>query len=321
MRRGKHFNNVEKRPNRSKLRLSAVLVFLGILIVTGIVLFVLFFSGNSDGDDPVGDLRVFIEDMAVTVPWNAGGMADLIVRALTGSEVENRSGSNGAVGINEVYSSPLEGKKILGTNLSSVITSRLTGFTETGVAEWEYWFVAFSPCVIAVRSDSEFNSLEDLISAPELICANAGGGTMSYVAAHLFAELNSIALTHQDYPGVNPAANDVFGGLADFIIAPRSDMVAFLSTGRLREIEAGTVFAPYFGEWYGFMLPKGTQEDVLHFYDELWSEASAGEGFASFTSENGLVSRQPDRETGIETATIMAELIERVLLGSGYLRR
>jgi len=303
---------------RSKSPLSFILIILVILLAAGAVAWVVFFTSSPPVDT---------DKITVTVPWNAGSMADLTIRALTDKQVNNISGSNSAVGINEVYASSKDGLNVLGTNLSSIILSNLTGFTETGGEDWEFWFVAFSPCVAAVRSDSEITSLDDLISAGELTASNAGGGTMSYIAAHIVAERHNITMEHRDHPGINPAINDVLEGTADLIIAPRSDIIAALNSGELREIETDRLLDTAFGswgEWYALMLPKETREDILEFYDEYWSEAASREEFTSFLTENGLLPVHPDlqnRKANKDIAIIMAEMIEMELVDSGYLRK
>ena len=305
---------------RPKLSMHVIWLCSGVLLVIGVIIWVLFFSGNIFSNRE-GVLRLDAEKLTIIVPWNAGNLADKTVRALTDSEIRNVSGSNGAVGINEVYDSPLDGLNILGTNLSSIITSQLTGFTESNVDDWEYWFTAFSPCVVAVRSDSGYLSLDDLLSASELTVAHAGGGTLSYIAAHMLSEQHGITFTYMEYPGTNPAINDILDGAADFIIAPRSDMISFLNSGELREIKIDPVFARYFGEWYGFMLPKRSGNDILLFYDKFCSEITSSERFLSFTTENGMLPEQPNRKTGREIALSLANIIEKVLLESGYLKK
>ena len=295
-----------------------IILLLVILLVAGAVIWVVFFTSGPPVD---------VDNMTVTVPWNPGSMPDLTIRALTDSKVDNISGSNGAAGINAVYASPHDGLSVLGTNLSSTILSNLTGFTETDVEDWEFWFVAFSPCVAAVRYDSEFTSPDDLISIEEPIVATAGSGTMSFIAAHLVAKRNDITFEYREHPGTNPAINDVLEGTADFIIAPRSDMIAFFNSGELREIESYFLLDNAFGqwgEWYGLMLPKETGEDILHFYDEYWYEAVSDDSFTSFLAENGLLPVHPDlqnRKKVKEIAIVMAEMVETVLLDSGYLSR
>ncbi|MCL2639116.1 MAG: tripartite tricarboxylate transporter substrate-binding protein [Oscillospiraceae bacterium] len=288
-----------------------------IMLAAGIILWFLLSEKNTDMIEEPHNQAV---NPAITVPRNAGSTADLTLRAITenagiNAEIRNISVSNGAQGINEVYASPRDGENILFTNLSSVVTSNLTGFTETDAHDWVYWFTAFSPSVVVTRADSKHNSLDDLFSAAELTAANAGRGTMSYIAAQLLESERNITFIHRDYPGINPAINAVLEGEADFLIAPKSDVISLINSGRLKMLHEQNNF----GEWYGFMLPKDVAEDILCFYDELWNEAVSGEAFALFAEENGLTARLMSREASAEIAADTAEIIERILRGTGYI--
>jgi len=308
---------VMKKENIIPLRMTISLLI--IIIAAGIILWFLLSDKDKDKiDEP------YIEsiNLVITVPWNTGNTADLIVRAITSNadinaEILNISGSNGALGINEAFASVRDGENILFTNFSSVVTSNLTGFTETDASDWVYWFTAFSPGVVVTRADSRHNSLDDLLFAAELsvTVSNAGGGTMSYIAAQLLENEQNVAFIHRDYPGINPAINAVLEGEADFLIAPKSDVINLINTGQLKILDEQSDF----GEWYSFMLPKDTGENILCFYDELWNEAINSEAFALFAEENGLTAQLPNRETSAGIAAYTAEIIEQVLRETGYI--
>jgi len=309
---------VIKKENIIPLRMTIPLLI--IIIAAGIILWVLLSDKDSDMiDEP----HIESIDPVIIVPWNAGGTVDLIVRAITTSadinaEIRNISGSNGALGINEAFASPRDGENILFTNLSSVVTSNLTGFTETNASDWVYWFTAFSPSVVVTRADSRYNSLDDLLSVEELAVSNAGRGTMSYIAAQLLESRENernVTFIHRDYPGINPAINAVLEGEADFLFALKSDVINLINTGQLKLLDENNSF----GEWYGFMLPKDTGENILCFYDELWNEAVNNEAFVLFAEENGLTAQLPNRETSAETAACTAEITEQVLRETGYI--
>lgn len=312
-------NNIKATP---VIPLKITLPLFAVIVIGGIVLWFLFSDRNgSDNEIFTFEPPPISLEPVVTVPWNTGSMADSVARALLeasgiNAEIRNINGSGGAIGINAVLAAPLDGENILGTNLLSVIISELTGLTPTGVDEWEFWFVAFSPSVLIVHENSGYRSLRALLSARELTAANAGGGTPSYIAAHLFAEnaeSENITLTHSEFPGTNPAINAVIQGEADFIIVPKADVAAVLNFGGLLVLDEMSDF----GEWYGFMLPKGTDREILHYYDELFETAAQSGFFASFAEENGLILLQPDRTADTETAANTAEMIERVLRDSG----
>ena len=291
---------------------------------------VLFFISNRELFEP-----------DIVVPWNPGGIADLTARALVpGSEIKNIPGANGANGSNEVLNAPRDGKTALSTNLSAFVTSHMLGFTETGHTGWEIWLTAYAPAVVAVRADSPYNTLPDLLNADgKPRCANAGGGTMSYVAAYLFAEAAGIDVEHTAYSGSNPAVNAVAEGNADFIIALSTELTAKLRSGELRALaslsdaDLQLSGVPYsipkasdavpalkniapFGEYYGMMMPKTTPRNALRNCDALWVAAVKRESYGTFADETGLLKLNAKRET--KTANRMASIICWTLYDSGY---
>jgi hypothetical protein len=259
---------------------------------------------------------------SVIIPWNPGGMPDLVTRVLleaAGEEapIENMPGSNGALGINEVFSDSRDGKLFLGTNLSSLATSKYLGFAETDHIDWEMWLVAYAPAVVAVRADSPYGTLDSLLAAAGervLRCANTGGGTIGYVAAHLFADRAGIEVEHRSYSGSNPAVVALMEDNADFLVALMPEIYDRLRSGEftmLSEIED-------FGEYYGLMVPKGTPGGMLDRYDKRWAEAAGSEFFKSFTQGRGLVPLEPDRIYAAQTAGHLASIFCWTLFDTGY---
>jgi tripartite-type tricarboxylate transporter receptor subunit TctC len=263
--------------------------------------------------DGIFDAPVNLE--SVVVPFNPGSTADLTARALLreaapGIAVHNIHGSAGARGINDVWNAPRDGTRILASGLFALEDAVRMGFSEHGPDEWEIWIVAYAPSVIAVSADSPYMTLADLLGVAEPVCADAGGGTLSRSAALLFAEHTGAQVRHESYAGTNPAIRAVTAGEADFVVALSSELIHGLRSGELRALAAlsdeavalggaeippaaeaipGLAALPPHGDRYGMMLPKDTPEKILRGYADLWRNAAAGEGFAAFAAENGLV--------------------------------
>jgi hypothetical protein len=315
---------MEAKQDKNRNNMNTVLplrVTLPLMVVILAARIVLWFMFWGDDDSIIGD-KITEEpplvpvSLSVIIPQNEGGVADSVVRAALenigiNANIRNISGSGGAAGINAAVTE----NALIGTNLSSVITAQLMGFSGLGADDFEYRFIAFSPCVVAVRAGSWYHSLEDLFARAadnRLIAANAGKGTMSFIAAYLFAEEHGIAVIHQDHPGTNPAVDEILQRRADFIIAPEADLTFALDSGELRIIESGFTF----GEYYGFLLPLVNLDDGQL---ELLEKAAGGGEFTAFAAGSGLAVHQPNRTADAETAQAQAEIIERVLHDSDYI--
>ncbi|MCL2077028.1 MAG: tripartite tricarboxylate transporter substrate-binding protein [Oscillospiraceae bacterium] len=326
----------------------------GILLILVATLMFVFMPGLSDNlndwfDDTVRGYEP-TELQSVVVPWNPGGTADLTARALLNQaapevNIHNIHGALGANGLNEVFETVTGGERVLCTSLSSMVVANLTGFTRTTHEDWEYWFAAYSPSVIAVRADSPFFTLEELITvatSQTLTCANAGNGSLGFVAAHLFESGAGISVAHVAFSGTNPAVSAVRVGEADFIIALSSELAGVLRGGEFRalatlsdevvtldgvgeirpahETVAGLAAIAPFGEWFGMMLPHDTPSRALRDYDRMWSDAAASNGFGAFTVERGMVRIEVDRAASAATAERIARLIKQTFLNTGYIK-
>lgn len=322
-----------------------ILIAAGILIIGAITTLFIIRPDFIDNLFPKPDTP---EPDGIVVPWNPGGTADLVTRSLMNQaspemNIRNVHGANGAAGLNEVYNASHDGKMILGTNLSALISANITGFTEVGFNDWEIWLTAYSPTIIAVSADSPYKTLDDLIAVAktsELRCANAGNGTLGFISAHLFADSAGIDVKHDSYSGTNPAVNAVKDGEADFITALSSELIGSLRSGELHALASlsdGTVnltgvtesipsaaenvpaltdIIP-FGEYYGLMLPKNTPSGMLNSYDSLFREAAESEAFSVFADDKGLIRLDVNREYGAETISSTAPLICRTLYDTG----
>lgn len=261
----------------------------------------------------------------IIVPWNPGGMADMVIRAATagqGFSVRNLPGANGADGLNEAYSGTL-----LGTNISALVTSDYMGFTTHGHANWDIRLVAYAPTVVAVSAASPYATLEELVEAGRmsgLVSANSGRGTLGFVSAYLFAEAAGLEVRQASFSGINPAVNAVIAGEADFITALSSELIAGLRSGELRalavfakeglapdgvgyeitpagEVVPGLAGLFPFGEFYGIMLPRGSG---LEGYDEALEAGTGSEAYAAFLRENGLCAA-PEQDVAARMQSVL----------------
>jgi tripartite-type tricarboxylate transporter receptor subunit TctC len=97
--------------------------------------------------------------------------------------------------------------------------------------------LAYGPMALAVKADSSFKSVEDLIEyakqKPDAL--NYGAGSASYrIATELFLTEAGIKAEYIPYKGAAPALTDLGGGHVDFVFADLGAVVPFLQSGAMR---------------------------------------------------------------------------------------
>lgn len=278
--------------------------------------------GVGGGDFPNRDINV-------TVPWGAGGGTDLTVRTLVyemGAElgiqmpVSNMPGASGSVGMLDVYEGTRDGYRLLGSSMTSVTTAQVMGFAEIGFENWHAWNAAFAPSVVAVRSDSDIHTIQDLIDAMH---ANPGGvsvsssgvGSSGHLGAIVFADAVGATFSHIPYDGGNAAIIAALGGEVDFTAQLSSEMIDFIRSGDMRPLaslspgdliitanDGSTIVVPSLatvapdvasmlpiGGSFGIFLPSDISDDILNTINEAYQTAVASDNFRNFVEQSGMV--------------------------------
>ncbi|MCP4514045.1 MAG: tripartite tricarboxylate transporter substrate binding protein, partial [Delftia sp.] len=160
------------------------------------------------------------------VPFAAGGGTDVLARALAEVArkhlpqdliVLNRAGASGAVGWTELANARPDGYKI------GIITVELTMIPHMGLTKISSDAVLpvarlnADPATIAVRADSPYRSIEELIAAARkdeaaVRIGNAGPGSLGHLAAAALQDKAGVKFNHAPYRGANPAVLDLLGG-------------------------------------------------------------------------------------------------------------
>ena len=159
--------------------------------------------------------------VTIIVPFQPGGASDslgrVLIKPLTEAlgktvVIENRPGAGGNIGIGAVARAKPDGYTVLLTSSVVVVNSSLyknAGFdpikdfapiSDSGA----------SPNVIATRTDSGINSLNEMLalarSKPDYLNYSSGGiGVTPHLGMELFKSRAKINATHVPYPGGGPA--------------------------------------------------------------------------------------------------------------------
>jgi tripartite-type tricarboxylate transporter receptor subunit TctC len=263
-------------------------------------------------------------DVTMVVPWGAGGGTDLTIRSLAevmhremgvNMPVLNMGGASGSLGMQDVWDSPKDGYKILGTSMSSLATVQIMGLADIPYTGWYVWNAAFTPNAIVVKGDSPYQTIEDLIAAmkasPDTITmSSAGVGSSGHVGGVIFAQGVGVTFRHIPYEGGNPAIVATLGGEVVFTAQLLSEMVDYIRSGDLRALASlsdqdmtiGNIVIPSIkkvapemaamlpmGGSFGIMVPKGTPDNIVNKIDAAYKVAVASKEFANFADNRGMV--------------------------------
>jgi len=229
------------------------------------------------------------------VPFAAGGVADVVTRAVTPrlSEalgqtiiVDNRGGAGGTLGTAIGARSAPDGYTFVTPAGSHVTTPSLyTKLDFDPVRDFAaVTKIADVPYLLVVPATSPIKSLADFIAAAKaspgtLSYGSAGNGSSNHLAGELLAGRIGAGLLHVPYKGSAPALVDVMSGQLAFMFDTVNTSTRFIQTGRLRAVGIGTAkrstlinevppiadTLPGFEAvtWVGLLAPAGTPKEIV----------------------------------------------------------
>jgi tripartite-type tricarboxylate transporter receptor subunit TctC len=219
----------------------------------------------------------------MVVGYTAGGATDIWARILTDElsketgakfQVVNKPGAGGQIGLNSLLSSPKDGSVIASVNLPSAL-AYLYPNSKTTYKRDDFSLVAasgYSPNVIAVRKDSKYNSLQDLLND-----AKAQPGKLNAAADGPLSD-DTVAYTYlQQKTGIKFNIV-VVDGSADKVTALLGKQVDFFGgslTGVLPQVKSGQfkLLAVYAEKRSPFLpdVPTAKEQGVDVLSDNRWN--------------------------------------------------
>ena len=189
-----------------------------------------------------------IVPIRVIAPFAAGGLADLIARAVCDEMsrtlgqpviVENRVGAGGNTGAADVARTQPDGYTLLMAS-SGILTanpflySRMPFDVETAFAPVSN--VADMPVVLVVHPNVEATSLKELIAFAgkypgKLNFGSAGIGTNVHLGLVMLMRTAAIEITHVPYKGAGPAVTDLLAGQIDGILSSAPTVMTHIHAG------------------------------------------------------------------------------------------
>jgi tripartite-type tricarboxylate transporter receptor subunit TctC len=246
-------------------------------------------SSRAQANFPAKPIRIL-------VGYSAGGAVDLIARAIAqqlqqtlGQSVivENKPGAGSNIATRNMIDAPADGYTLM--MAANAVAANVSLFQPppfdlaSDIAAVS--LVGRVPVVIAVSSNSEFDSLTKLIDAakkkPQAITyGSPGNGATPHLAVELFERAAGIQLTHVPYKGGTQAITDTIGGQVNAVAVNALEVQPHVKSGRLKVLAvmsksrsplmpdvptiAESGFAGFEAAvWYGLIAPAATPKPII----------------------------------------------------------
>jgi len=274
----------------------------------------------------------------IVVPYAPGGAVDVVTRKMaaklqeqTGQTffVENKAGATGTIGIMAAIQAPADGYTLVANDTTFALLPhifRKLPFDHEQALVPVGAFV-FAPMTVAVRADSRFRTLGDMVAAAKADANKVSYGTGGAGSApHFVSEALGIAaganFLHVPFKGAGEATMAVLSGTIDFQVASTPGIMSHVKGGKARLLgvsgskrlaalpdvptftEAGVRFAGLIN-FTGLWAPKGTPQAVVDRLQRELATAMASADMKAFAE--GIAS-----EPGYwDAATFARDLQER----------
>ncbi|SDM94604.1 Tripartite-type tricarboxylate transporter, receptor component TctC [Franzmannia pantelleriensis] len=257
------------------------------------------------------------KNIEVIVPFSAGGGNDTFVRALqplleekldTDIVVRNIAGGGGAVGLSRAVASDPDGYTLAA---ASNALQTLEAMGNVAFTSEDFDFVAKvleEPYVVAVGSDSEFETLESMVTAAQngqsVQVGVSGVGSSAHIAAVAFSDAADVEFNIIPYPGGSETISAAMGGHVDAVVLGGAELRSPLQSGRLKalgmsyeERSDSLPDVPTFKEegydlsltvWRGIAGPKGLPDNVKETWVSAIEEIMAEGSFQETADNLGL---------------------------------
>ncbi len=191
--------------------------------------------------------------LRLVVPFPAGGGTDLIGREVTQKITEatkwsfiidNKPGSGGNIGIDNVAKSPADGYSlVLGQTSNLAINPTLYGKLPYDPTKdlTPVSLVASAPLTLVVSATSKFRTLADVVTAAKaspgaLNYATSGNGTVAHLAMEMFQKEAGVKLVHVPYKGAAQGINDVISERVEIYVSSIPTLIGHIKNGKMRAL-------------------------------------------------------------------------------------
>ena len=232
----------------------------------------------------------------LVVPFPAGGGTDLIGREVTQkiSEstkwsfiIDNKPGSGGNIGIDNVAKSPADGYSlVLGQTSNLAINLSLYSKLPYDPVKdlTPISMVASAPLALVVSATSPYKTFGDLVAAAKakpgaLNFATSGNGTVAHLAMEMFQKEAGVKFMHVPYKGAAQGINDVISERVEVYVSSIPTLIGHIKNGKMRALAVTSLKrvddlpqTPTIAEsgykgfeavtWFGILGPANLPKDV-----------------------------------------------------------
>jgi tripartite-type tricarboxylate transporter receptor subunit TctC len=246
-------------------------------------------AGASAQDYPTKPIKLI-------VPFPPAGGTDIMARVVAQKlgennkwtvVVDNRPGAGGNIGVDATAKAPADGYTlVMGQTSNLAINPTLfKSLPYDPVKDLvPIALVGSGPIAIAVRTESPYKTLADLLNAAKakpgaVTMASPGNGTVAHLSGVRLMKTTGAKFEHIPYKGASAAIPDLLGGSVDFYLSSVPSVQSQVAAGKVRLLattgakrspifpNVPTVAESYKGfeavTWFGILAPAGTPQPVV----------------------------------------------------------
>lgn len=259
--------------------------------------------------------------------------------------IVNSPGGGGAIGMKEVWDRARDGYTWTANSSTAVTSYAILGQLTLTHRDWLYFYTLYTPNVIAVRNESPFKNVNDLVAAMKarpgaVSVASAGAGSSGHLAAEVFRLTAQTTYRHVAYAGGAPAVLAAVAGETEVVMQLSIEAAEFLRAGRLRALAVmskdpleisgyGTIPPitqaipnfPETGSNFGIMVPRDMPADILAAIDEAFRAGSDTFTVRSFVKQNGAAHITLSGKEASDATERKARRVAWILFDAGLAKR
>ncbi len=249
-----------------------------------------FFSLNAQSQYPAKPIRMLLA-------FPPGGPTDINARLFAqklseqmGQQVvvDNKPGAGGNLGATEAAKAPADGYTVFyNTSAISIAPALYSNIQFDPLKDYApVALTATVPLVLAINPGIPAKNLQEFVAYAranpgKLNYASSGTGTITHLAAALFAAQMDLKMQHIPYKGSAPALVDVVGGQTQMMIDTISTVLPYARDNRLRPLaiavtrrspqlpevptlaEAANLPGFEMSAWQGLVVPAATPKEIV----------------------------------------------------------
>lgn len=264
--------------------------------------------------------------ITLIVPWNPGGVSDLIGRMLCAEmeqtlgvkiSVVNTPGATGTVGMNDCMLAPHDGYTLIAN--APPYHHCVLELADWVPSDWDFFNAYDVPNVIAVRKDSPYQTFEDLYNAikenpGKITGGTAGEGSSGYTCMAILESVDPTIGNYKmiAYTGGAPAVTACLAGEVDFTPQLCIEEIDLLRSGDLIALAATTAedlvldgvdytipsiknFIPEaeavlpIADAFGLLFPSDVPQENKDVLEAAYLEACKSDAAITFGQEKGIM--------------------------------